>query len=42
MVELTHDAVSFRHDCDACGRTDIPTIKEYMGKRKKWLKNGNN
>lgn len=30
MVELTHDAVSFRHDCDACGRTDIPTIKEYI------------
>ena len=34
MVELTHDAVSFRHDCDACGRVDIPTIKEYIqGKR---------
>ena len=30
MVELTHDAVSFRHDCDACGRVDIPTIKEYI------------
>lgn len=30
MVELTHDAVSFRHDCDACGRKDIPTIKEYI------------
>ena len=30
MVELTQKAVSFRHDCDACGRIDIPTIKEYI------------
>ena len=30
MVELTHRAVSFRHDCDACGRVEIPTIKEYV------------
>ena len=30
MVELTHRAVSFAHDCDACGRTDKPTIKRYI------------
>lgn len=30
MVELTHDAVSFKHDCEARGRIDIPTIKEYI------------
>lgn len=30
MVELTHRAVSFAHDCDACGRTDKPTIKGYI------------
>ena len=34
LVELTQNSCSFRHDCDACGRTDIPTIKEYIqGKR---------
>lgn len=34
LVEFTQNACSFRHDCDACGRTDIPTIKEYIqGKR---------
>lgn len=30
MVELTHRAVSFSHSCDACGRLDKPTIKEYI------------
>ena len=30
MVELTHRAVSFAHDCDACGRTVRPTIKGYL------------
>lgn len=34
MVELTQRAVSYKHDCDMCGRKDIPTIKEYVeGKR---------
>ena len=34
MVDLTHRAVSFVHDCEACGRIDKPTIKEYLqGKR---------
>ena len=34
MIELTQRAVSFSHDCDACGRKDKPTIKEYLqGKR---------
>lgn len=30
MIELTHRAVSFAHDCDACGRIDKPSIKEYI------------
>lgn len=30
MVELTHKAVSFKHDCEACGRTDTPTILQYI------------
>ena len=30
MVEFTQRAVSFSHDCDACGRVDKPTIKEYI------------
>lgn len=30
MVELTHRAVSFSNNCDACGRRDKPTIKEYI------------
>lgn len=30
MVELTHRAVSFAHDCEAAGRIDKPTIKEYI------------
>lgn len=34
LVEFTHKAVSFRNDCSACGRIDIPTITEYIqGKR---------
>lgn len=34
LVEFTHKAVSFRNDCRACGRIDIPTITEYIqGKR---------
>lgn len=34
MIELAHKAISFRYDCSACGRTEIPTIREYvMGKR---------
>jgi len=30
LIEYVHQACSFRHDCDACGRKDIPTIKEYI------------
>lgn len=30
MIELQQRAVSFAHDCDASGRTDKPTIKEYV------------
>lgn len=30
MIELCHRAVSFRNDCSADGRTDIPTILEYV------------
>lgn len=30
MVELAHRAISFKHDCEACGRTDVPTILEYV------------
>lgn len=30
MVELTHHMISFCNDCRNCGRTDIPTIKEYV------------
>ena len=34
MVELTHHAISFYNDCVSVGRSDIPTIKEYVeGKR---------
>ena len=30
VVEFTHKAVSFFHDCDAVGRKERPTIKEYI------------
>ena len=30
MVELTHRAISFFHDCEVAGRTDTPTIKQYL------------
>lgn len=30
MIELQQRAVSFAHDCDACGRVEKPTIKEYV------------
>ena len=30
MIELTHRADSFSHDCDACGRVDKPTILDYI------------
>ena len=30
MIELQQRACSFAHDCDACGRADKPTIKEYV------------
>lgn len=30
LVELTQRAVSFRHDCEGCGRKDYPTILEYL------------
>lgn len=30
MVELTHRAVSFVHDCEVTGRKDKPKIKEYL------------
>lgn len=30
ITEFAQKAVSFRHDCDACGRKDVPTILEYI------------
>ena len=30
LEEYVHQACSYRHDCDACGRVDIPTIKQYL------------
>ena len=30
MIELTQRAISFEHDCEAAGRIDIPSIKEYI------------
>ena len=30
IVELTHRAVSFKHDCEGLGRTDTPTILRYL------------